>query len=229
MVNRVTGTMLNPPAAGRSSTGHYGGMGDVSVYVNGHLGVLLALALAVVAVAWRPLWRWTRTVVTIAHEGGHALVAVLAGRGLTGIRLHPDTSGVTVSTGARRGPGLVLTFLAGYPAPSVLGLGGALLVADGRSRLMLWIALAVLVTGALIGYVAGWAPGRVQVGFAAALCWFLLLGGLRATRELRPRRGGASDADMLARLTHVPGAVWRAFFWLVAGAAVVAAAWVLLV
>jgi hypothetical protein len=185
-------------------------------------------------------------VVTIAHEGGHALVAVLAGRGLTGIRLHPDTSGVTVSTGARRGPGLVLTFLAGYPAPSVLGLGGALLVADGRSRLMLWIAvgllvvtlvlvrngygwLAVLVTGALIGYVAGWAPGRVQVGFAAALCWFLLLGGLRATRELRPRRGGASDADMLARLTHVPGAVWRVFFWVVAGAAAVAGAYVLLV
>ena len=65
--------------------------------------------------------------------------------------------------------------------------------------------------------------------FAAALCWFLLLGGLRATRELRPRRGGASDADMLARLTHVPGGVWRMFFWLVAGAAVVAGGWVLLV
>ena len=28
----------------------------------------------------------------------------------------------------------------------------------------------------------------------------LVLGGLRATRELRPRRGDASDADMLARL-----------------------------
>jgi hypothetical protein len=97
----------------------------------------------------------------------------------------------------------VLTFLAGYPAPSVLGLAGALLVADGRSRLMLWIAvgllvvtlvlvrngygwLAVLATGVLIGYVAGWAPGRVQVGFAAALCWFLLLGGLRATGSCGP-------------------------------------------
>jgi hypothetical protein len=89
--------------------------------------------------------------------------------------------------------------------------------------------LAVLLTGALVGYVAGWAPARIQDGFAAALCCFLLLGGLRATRELRPRRSGASDADMLARLTHVPGAVWRAFFWLVAGAAVVAGAWVLLI
>jgi len=215
-------------------------------YLSGHLGVLLALVLALGATGWRPLWRWTRTVVTIAHEGGHALVAVLAGRGLTGIRLHPDTSGVTVSKGARRGPGLVLTFLAGYPAPSLLGLAGALFVANGHARVMLWISvgllavtlvlvrngygvLAVLATGVLVGYVAGWAPGRIQVGFAAALCWFLLLGGLRATRELRPRRGGASDADMLAGLTHVPGGVWRAFFWLVAGAAVVAAGWVLLV
>jgi hypothetical protein len=219
---------------------------SVAAFVSGHLGVLLALAFALVAVAWRPLWRWTRTVVTIAHEGGHALVAVLAGRGLTGIRLHPDTSGVTVSTGARRGPGLVVTFLAGYPAPSLLGLGGALLVAGDRARLMLWIALgllavtlalvrngygavAVVATGAIVGYVAGWSTPWVQDGFAAALCWFLLLGGLRATRELRPRRGGASDADMLARLTHVPGGVWRAFFWLSAGAAVLLAAWVLLV
>ena len=67
------------------------------------------------------------------------------------------TSGVTVSTGARRGPGLVLTFLAGYPAPSVLGLAGALLVANDRSRLMLWIAVGLLVVTLVLvrnGY--GW-------------------------------------------------------------------------
>ncbi len=218
---------------------------SVTAYLYGHLGVLLAAALALAAVGWRPLWRWTRTVVTIAHEGGHALVAVLAGRGLAGIRLHPDTSGVTVSTGARRGAGLVITFLAGYPAPSLLGLGGALLVAGDRARLMLWIALgllavtlvlirnaygalAVLATGVLVAYAAGWATPRVQDGFAAAMCWFLLFGGLRATRELRPRRGGASDADMLAGLTHLPGGMWRAIFWLTAGVAVIVAAWILL-
>lgn len=215
--------------------------------------VLLAAVLALLAVLWRVSWRWTRTVVTIAHEGGHAVVALVAGRGLTGIRLHPDTSGVTVSTGARRGPGLVFTFLGGYPAPSLLGLGGALLVATDRARLMLWIALALLVatligirnvygavavlaTGVLVAAVAGWASPRVQDGFAAALCWFLLFGGLRATSELQRGRhrghrgghGGDSDADMLARLTHVAGGIWAALFWLVAGMAVVTAAWVLL-
>jgi hypothetical protein len=212
-------------------------------------GVLLAAVLAFVAVAWSVSWRWTRTVVTIAHEGGHAFVAVLAGRGLTGIRLHPDTSGLTVSTGARRGPGLVFTFLGGYPAPSLLGLGGALLVASDRASLMLWIALgllaatlihvrnfygavAVLATGALVAVVAGWGEPRLQDGFAAALCWFLLFGGLRAVRELqRGRRRGlhdSSDADMLGRLTHVPGGMWAGLFWLLAGVAVITAVWVLL-
>ncbi len=211
--------------------------------------VLLAAALALVAVLWSVSWRWTRTVVTIAHEGGHALAAMVAGRGLTGIRLHPDTSGVTVSTGARRGPGLVVTFLGGYPAPSLLGLGGAALVAADRAELMLWIALALLAatliqirnvfgalavvaTGVLVAAVAGWATPRVQDGFAAALCWFLVFGGLRAVRELqrgrRRSRRGDSDADMLAGLTHVAGGIWAALFWLVGGVAVITTAWVLL-
>ncbi|MFC4950637.1 M50 family metallopeptidase [Pseudonocardia sp. GCM10023141] len=210
---------------------------------------LIAAVLALIAVGWPLLWRLTRTVVTIAHEGGHAVVAVVAGRGLTGIRLHPDTSGVTVSTGAQRGPGLVFTFLGGYPAPSLLGVGGAALVAVDRSALMLWIAVGLLVltlvqirnvyggaavvaTAALVGAVAWWGEPRLQTGFAAALCWFLVFGGLRAVRELqRGRRGGRrgdSDADMLAQLTHVPGGVWAAFFWLLGGVAVIVTGWVLL-
>jgi hypothetical protein len=221
----------------------------VGTLVTDRPGVLLAAVLALVAVSWSVLWRLTRTVVTIAHEGGHALTAVVAGRGLTGIRLHPDTSGLTVSTGARRGPGLVFTVLGGYPAPSLLGVGGAVLVAADHAALMLWIALgllaatlihvrnlygavAVLATGALVAVVAGWGEPRLQDGFAAALCWFLVFGGLRAVRELQRgrRRGlhGSSDADMLARLTPFPGGMWAGLFWLLAGGAVVAAVWVLL-
>jgi hypothetical protein len=54
-------------------------------------------------------WRLSRNVITIAHEGGHALVSILTGRKLDGIRLHADTSGVTHSRGRRNGPGLVAT------------------------------------------------------------------------------------------------------------------------
>ncbi len=133
-VQRPQGLTGAGASSGRCQTGAVAGvlevdLDTVTTVLAARPAVLLAAALALVAVGWTALWRWTRTVVTIAHEGGHAVVAVLAGRGLTGIRLHADTSGLTVSTGARRWPGLVFTFLGGYPAPSLLGLGGALLVA----------------------------------------------------------------------------------------------------
>lgn len=210
---------------------------------------LAAALLALVLVTWTVTWRVTRTVVTIAHEGGHALVAVLAGRGLTGIRLHADTSGLTVSTGRGRGPGLVATVVAGYPAPGLLAVGGATLVAAGRAGLMLWIAvglllatlvhvrngfglLAVLVTSGAVGGIAYAGGPALQAGFAATLCWFLIFGGLRAVRELQRgrRRGrtGDSDADLLAALTPVPGGAWAGLFWLAAAGSVAAAAWLLL-
>ena len=74
----------------------------------------------------------------------------------------------------------------------------------------------------------------LQAGFAAALVWFLLFGGLRSVRELQrgrrrgvPRLGGESDADALARLTGVPGGMWAAVFWLAGVASVITGAWVL--
>lgn len=208
---------------------------------------LLAAVLALAVVAWLPSWRVTRVAVTIAHEGGHALVAVLAGRGLAGIRLHADTSGVTYSTGAGSGPGVVVMFLAGYLAPPLLGFGGAVLVAADQDQVLLWIgivglaatlfqirnafgALAVLVSGAVLAVVAIWAEPELRTGFAAALCWFLLLGGVRACAELRRgrRRGRLrhSDADRLAELTRISGAVWAGLFLLLSVLATVAAAWV---
>jgi hypothetical protein len=213
--------------------------------------VLAAGLLALLTVSWTASWRLTRGVVTIAHEGGHALVAVLAGRGLGGIRLHADSSGVTTSVGHAGGMGLVLTFLGGYPAPAALGLGGALLVGTGRTAAFLWLAVALLVatltqvrnafgvvsvlaTGAVVGAVAWWGGAALQAGFAAALVWFLLFGGLRSVRELQQGRrrvparfGGESDADALARLTGVPGGMWAALFWLLATVAVITGAWVL--
>jgi hypothetical protein len=55
------------------------------------------------------------------------------------------------------------------------------------------------------------------------MTWFLLLGGVRPVGELRRRRryqpGLPTDAYILARLTHIPGAVWVALFGLVTLAA----------
>jgi Peptidase M50B-like len=74
-------------------------------------------------------------------------------------------------------------------------------------------------------------PG-VQAGFGYALTWFLLLGGVRPVVELWRQRhdrvGRASDAAQLARLTHVPVALWTGFFLLVAVGAVAAGGYVML-
>lgn len=167
--------------------------------------VVVTAVAALVATAPRPLWRLSRNAVTIAHEGGHGLVALLTGRRLEGIRLHSDTSGLTVSRGKPTGLGMILTAAAGYTAPSLLGLGGAALLATGRITLLLWVATALLlamllmirnVYGALTVVLTGgafllvsWLTGpQVQAGFAYTAVWFLLLGGVRPVFELQSRR-----------------------------------------
>lgn len=195
--------------------------------------VLGAAVVALLLVGPWSVWRLTRNTVTIAHEGGHGLVALLTGRKLEGIRLHSDTSGLTVSRGKPTGFGMVLTAASGYIAPSLLGLGGAALLAAGHITALLWGAtallllmlvmirnlygmLTVVLTGALFFLVSWLTEPEVQAGFAYVVVWFLLFGGIRPVFELqrKRRRGGArdSDADQLARLTSLPALVWLLLF-----------------
>ncbi|WP_406479688.1 M50 family metallopeptidase [Streptomyces platensis] len=198
--------------------------------------VIATAVLALGAVVPRTAWRLARNAVTIAHEGGHGLIALLTGRRLDGIRLHSDTSGLTVSRGKPTGLGMVLTAAAGYIAPSLLGLAGAALLAAGHITALLWGAtalllamlimirnaygvLTVVLTGAAFVLVSWLTTPDVQAAFAYVVVWFLLLGGVRPPFELqgKRRRGGAvdSDPDQLARLTHVPAAVWLGLFHVV--------------
>ena len=79
------------------------------------LWVVIATLVAALAVTVpHNVWRVARNAITIAHEGGHGLVALLTGRTLTGIRLHSDTSGLTVSRGKPHGIGMILTAAAVY-------------------------------------------------------------------------------------------------------------------
>ena len=193
-------------------------------------------------------WRLAGKVITIAHEGGHALVSVLSGRRLDGIRLHADSSGVTYSRGKRTGPGLVLTAAAGYVMPSLLGAGAAWLLAERHLTAMLWLALvllaatflavrnlfgalAVLVTAGGVFAVSYFTAAAVQAWFAYLAVWFLLFGGLRPVIELargssgrRRRWAQGSDADQLARLTGAPAGLWVTLFMLVALVALVVGA-----
>jgi Peptidase M50B-like len=182
-------------------------------------------------------WRLARNVITIAHEGGHALASVLSGRRLEGIRLHADTSGETYSRGRLTGPAAVITAAAGYLTPPLLGAGSAWLLASRHVTAMLWLALvllaatllmvrnaygvlAVLVAGGSVLAVTVLAGPVVQAVFAYVCSWFLLLGGVRPVFELRGRRRRTSDADQLATLTGVRAGAWVFTFAVIALAAV---------
>ncbi|HEY2508689.1 MAG TPA: M50 family metallopeptidase [Streptosporangiaceae bacterium] len=207
--------------------------------------VAASAAVALVVVLGARTWHLARNVITIAHEGGHALVSLLTGRRLDGIRLHSDTSGVTYSQGRPTGPGMVLTFAAGYLTPPLLGAGAAWLLAAHHVTATLWLllvllaatflamrnaygVLAVLLTAGAVLAVSWLAAAAVQAAFGYAAAWFLLLGGVRPVIELQTQRhrgsrgrAGASDADRLAGLTGVPGGLWVALFLLVSVAALI--------
>lgn len=211
--------------------------------------VLSSGICALFAVAVDGVWRWARNIVTIVHEGGHAVAALLTGRRLTGIRLHSDTSGLTVSVGRPTGPGMTMTAAAGYVSPSLVGLAGVSLLAVEQVTLMLWMgtlvllgmlvmvrnlygALSLVVTGAAVVAVSLYASPDLQAAFAYAMTWFLLIGAVRPVAELRRQRrrqpGRNSDADQLAHLTRIPAALWVLVFGVVTLGALAAGGWLLL-
>lgn len=198
--------------------------------------VLLLGAVALVVVA-SPAWPSVRMLATISHEGGHALVALLTGRRLTGIRLNRDTSGLTVSLGRPRGPGMLATLLAGYPAPAVAGLTSALLLGAGYSVGLLWLVVVllsamlimmrnlygiavVLGAGALVVVISWFATPTVQSWAAYLVCWLLLWAAPRPVVELARHPQPGSDADQLRRLTGVPVVAWVGLFAVVTVAAI---------
>ncbi|WP_370614485.1 M50 family metallopeptidase [Mumia sp. Pv 4-285] len=214
---------------------------DVAVWA---FAVGIAAALVV-----DPQWRRTSVVVTVAHELGHALGGVFAGRKLTALRIRLDASGVTHTRGKSSGFGMVVCAWAGYPAPAIAGLLAVLVAVRGWAAPGLFVlailfavclfwarsAFTVLV---LLACVAGagalwwWGSEGVQSGTAVGVGAFLVLGGFRAvvdtwrSRQWHRSRG-ESDAVALEMLTRVPASVWLASFWLATAACAGGAVWML--
>ncbi len=197
--------------------------------------IALTAVVAVALVLVPTLWPVTRLMVTITHEGAHGVAAVLAGRRLQGIRLHSDTSGLTVSRGRPAGPGMVAMLAAGYLGPALVGVGAALMLGAGLSLGLLWGYLLLLVLlllqirnfyGLLVVLVAGTAlvaitwylSAPTQSAVAYLITWVLLVAApkpvLELARQRRRGQGAHSDVDQLARLTRVPALVWTGFFLL---------------
>ena len=202
--------------------------------------VLVTAGVALLCLAVPTLWHLSRHVLTIVHEGSHATVAVLTGRRLAGIKLHSDTSGLTLSVGRPRGPGMIATAFAGYTGPALVGLGAAWLLGLGYTVGLLWLLVVglalmlvqirnwyglwtILVSAAVLVGVTWWGSDVWHSALAYTIVWFLMLGAPRAVLELQSSRrrargtraAGASDADILATLTHLPGLVWVGVFGVV--------------
>lgn len=205
------------------------------------VAVIGVVALLLVLVGW-PL---VRVVVTVCHEAGHAVVALLVGRRLSGIKLHSDTSGLTLTRGKPSGPGMVATLFAGYPAAAIVGLGAAWLAGAGYAAGLLWAMVVLLMLMLLkirnlygvwvvvaiaigIGMTTWFAPPFVISWLALGVAWLLLLAAPRPVLEVTGNRSPGTDAAQLARIAVLPRLGWVVLWLLLTVAALVAGAgWLL--
>jgi hypothetical protein len=189
----------------------------------------MALVAALGGVMVTRIWRVGRLAVTAVHEGGHALVALLAGHTVTAVHLRSDSSGTTFHQGRPRWSSLVVTATAGYVAPGLVAVAGAALTVHHDTRV--WLALVaglgalmvvgwvrnlfgIVVIGGLVLAVGlllarGTSGETVLVGSFAT--WYLTIGGLRAAVE-QLRAGGRGDAHDLGLLLRLPPILCRVGF-----------------
>ena len=173
------------------------------------------------------------------------MVALLFGRTVTSIRLEADTSGTTGHVGPAHGIGRVASAFAGYPAPAFAGLGLIYAVSSGHERWGITIAAVVTCLLALVQRSwRGWLVTIILLGSGLALAQvsnllaslalvivagYLLAASPRTLVDLHQYRAqnkgmiteeNHSDADSLARQTHVPAIAWEDIFALVCLASV---------
>lgn len=195
--------------------------------------IALFAALMLALVLYGPTWHKARHGATIIHEMGHVAMGWLWGRKVQGISLHSDTSGLTLTSGKGRGLGVLMTFLAGYPAPALLGLGLIWASVSGYSGAALTLVMALLALAFLLvrnffgfliltvsligaGTVFWHANPPVVTGFTLAVGIFMLLAGTRTCFDLREThrhgKGGESDAEMASQHSLLPASAWVYIF-----------------
>lgn len=112
---------------------------------------IIGIIFAVFALMQTPLWaKVLKLNSTIIHEMGHSIVAKLTGRKLHGIKVHSDSSGVSVSAGKPHGIGMILTTIAGYPAPAIMALALAFFASLGYAGASLLVYNIILVFAFLL-------------------------------------------------------------------------------
>ena len=118
-------------------------------------------------------WKFLMThFITLAHEYGHAFLGVFTEGSIHKIKIHLDSSGETSTYRERKfiPVGSVLTTLAGYPAPILLG---SFLITSVDETWRPWSAVALLIFGLFCLLFI-----RNLFGLVMALIWVGLFGSL---------------------------------------------------
>ncbi len=189
--------------------------------LSGGEAVLIGLVMLIV-VAFETTWAVVRHIDTMAHEGAHAVISSLSGRGVQSVKIRRNGDGVTKFA---RGGGTSSTLLigvVGYVGPSAFGLGAAKLIESGYIVSMFWVALVLLailllavrwsfafvtvpLAGAVAFLIAKFASADTQIIAAYATAWLLLLSGVRTVVE---HGLDAGDASILRGATGIPKLLW---------------------
>lgn len=111
--------------------------------------ILGGIALAFIAVWSDNVWDRVKFSSTLIHEIGHSVMAIATGRRLHGLKVHSDSSGVSVSSGRDKGLGMLLTVVAGYPAPGLLALLLSFLMSIDYAGMALTLYHTLLIFGLL--------------------------------------------------------------------------------
>jgi peptidase M50B-like protein len=181
---------------------------------------------AFAAVAINATWQIVRHFTVMAHEGAHAVLGSLMGRGIDGVTINTKAEGGT-NVGPGSSLGSVVIGFAGYMGPSAFGLGAAGLINLGHSAAVLWVMLfllallllalrrsfgilTVILAGALVFLVGFFAPMQAQAVAGYAITWLLLLSGVRRIVEVGLK---SQDGIALRGLTHIPHIIWS-LLWL---------------
>lgn len=182
-----------------------------------------------------PLWRFSCHAISLAHEGGHALIGLLTGGKLLKRGIHLNTAGGGATHMDISGIGRFLMLLAGYLGPSVVGFAGAqMLVHDFEPQTVLIVSLVfaafvlvlsrnffglLVATGTvlMLWFTVTRGGPDVQRGVAYVWVWFMLMGSTRKVPDLyysMLRPDEVSDAEHLQKSTHISDVVWLFVFWL---------------
>lgn len=205
------------------------------------IAAVMGLSLTIALLFWSQWWMTpVRLFVTLLHESGHAFFCLVTGGTVTGLRIHPDGSGLTL-TNPMPGTGFLVQS-GGYIGSALFGSLLIYLSTVPFVRRFLHHLLGLIVVTMTVFYV-----GDVfTLVFAIALAGFLFFGVDRLSESLRQDfflglgtmtgvfalldirnlflfsegtvggKPSMSDAQALQSMTGIPAIVWASAWGLVA-------------